>query len=814
MTSDARGRVRPAGKSFTKGNRPFRFRGVTYGTFREADDGALFPDRHQVKLDFGAIREKGFTVVRTYTEPPDRVLEAAADWGIQLLVGVFFEDWRYLVGCSSRQRRALEAKARKRVEAAADRLVGCDQVLALCVGNEVPADVVRWLGPSTLGRALGDLVRAVHDTDPEQLATYANYPTSEYLAVDEQDFVSFNVFLDDRAAFRRYVTRLQHLADNRPLVLSEVGAPSGRGVVGETYQAEAVEWQLSTALERGVGGTCVFSWTDDWWVAGESQEAWGFGLTRSDRSPKPALSVADRWNHSSVSDLDFPWPSITVAVCAYNAASTLDECLRHTCALDYPNLEILVIDDGSRDETAAIARRHPRARLVEVPHGGLSVARNVAIKEASGELVAYLDSDAYPEPDWPYYLALGLDGPRVGGVGGPNLPPQSDPPVAQRVAASPGGPVHVMLSDDRAEHVPGCNMAFWRDVLVAAGGFDPIYTSAGDDVDVSWRILDRGWEIAFHPAAVVWHHPRCTTRAYLRQQVGYGRSEALVEGRHPDRFTPAGGARWRGSVYRPPGGPSHLTRQRIYRGVFGSAAYQSVYRGGGDGLDLAHQVGVPIATVALATAVLSPVSPYLALPAVVALVALFALFVTDATRCKPPSRLREGRLAYRLHVGMLHVLQPLARGLGRRQRNVPDAGIVPTDIGRQRGFRVKAGIVVLREDRPRPEIVADLVASARRAHLRVLPGTGWEDHDAHVSASLLVKGELMTSSHPPGWVQLRIRPATRKSLLATIVAFAAVLGFLAPLAGMVLAALAAADVLRGGIRVRKALGVLTSSETK
>ena len=71
-------------------------------------------------------------------------------------------------------------------------------------------------------------------------------------------------------------------------------------------------------------------------------------------------------------------------------------------------------------------RRHPRARLIEFPHGGLSAARNEGFRQATGDLIAYLDADAYPSPEWPYYLALALDEPSVGGIGGPNIPPPDD----------------------------------------------------------------------------------------------------------------------------------------------------------------------------------------------------------------------------------------------------------------------------------------------------------------------------------------------------------------------------------------------------
>src|SRR5207248_203982 len=106
------------------------------------------------------------------------------------------------------------------------------------------------------------------------------------------------------------------------------------------------------------------------------------------------------------------------------------------------------------------------------------------------------------------------------GCGGPNLCPPADPETAQRVSCSPGNPVHVLLDSETAEHIPGCNMAFRRAELQAVGGFNPVYTAAGDDVDICWKVSERGEKLAFSPAAIVWHHRRGTVEAYMRQQRG------------------------------------------------------------------------------------------------------------------------------------------------------------------------------------------------------------------------------------------------------------------------------------------------------
>ena len=169
------------------------------------------------------------------------------------------------------------------------------------------------------------------------------------------------------------------------------------------------------------------------------------------------------------------------------------------------------------------------------------------------------------------------------GVGGPNIVPSSDNWVAKCVFRSPGGPTQVMLDDQSAEHIPGCNMAFWKWALDEIGGFDPIYTAAGDDVDVCWRLLERGHRLGFSPSALVWHHRRPSVRAFWRQQVGYGVAESLLERKHPNKFNRWGHASWFGTIYSPYPQFSLTRRSAIYQGLWGSAPFQSMYDAGAAG---------------------------------------------------------------------------------------------------------------------------------------------------------------------------------------------------------------------------------------
>src|SRR5205814_8055753 len=116
-------------------------------------------------------------------------------------------------------------------------------------------------------------------------------------------------------------------------------------------------------------------------------------------------------------------------------------------------------------------------------HQWLSVSSNTGIYASDGDIIAFTDSDCRADEDWLYYLVSDLLNSRFAGIGGHNFLPPEDSPIAAAVMASPGGPAHVMLSDRVAEHIPGCNMAFYKWALGEIGGFDPIFRKAGDDVD-------------------------------------------------------------------------------------------------------------------------------------------------------------------------------------------------------------------------------------------------------------------------------------------------------------------------------------------
>jgi len=436
------------------------------------------------------------------------------------------------------------------------------------VGNEIPADLVRWMGPARVLGVIEDLIALGRGLAPDLLFAYANYPSTEYLEPENADFSAFNIYLEAAEDFRSYVKRLHHIAGDRPLVISEFGLDTRRN--GMSRQAEALKWALEISRDEACAGLCVYAWSDRWWNAGAAVTDWDFGLIDRDGKDKPALAAV-----SSVSVPVVEARRFSVIVCTRNGRDRIGNCLDAIGVME-GEFECIVVDDGSVDGTADFVAAHfPWVKLLRLDACGLSAARNAGAAAARGEFLAFTDDDCAPDREWLTRLSRVFADGHYAAAGGPNLPPRPQNPGEAVVCAAPGAPSHVMLDDDDAEHLPGCNLAVAKAAFDAIGGFDPQFHKAGDDVDFCWRLRAAGYRLGFSPGAFVWHWRRPSVRAFLRQQIGYGAAEKLLIAKYPDRFSKRGGARWLGFVYG--GGPVRAGADAIiYHGVMGTAGYQSL----------------------------------------------------------------------------------------------------------------------------------------------------------------------------------------------------------------------------------------------
>jgi glycosyltransferase involved in cell wall biosynthesis len=649
------------GKFLYIGKNKFYVKGTTYGTFAPDETGSQFPCKETVRKDFALMAEHGFNSVRTYTVPPKYLLDLALEYDLKVMVGLPWEQHITFLDESSRKNDII-----KRVK---ESVASCGRhpaILCFAVGNEIPAPIVRWYGKNKIEHFLKQLYLSVKEADRESLVTYVNYPTTEYLDLSFLDFDCFNVYLETPEKLSAYISRLHNLSGDRPLVLAEIGLDSQRN--GEDRQAEILKWQIETIFGKGCAGMFVFAWTDEWWRGGFEIEDWDFGLVDRERNPKLALfTVAETMHHVPFFLDEFPF--ISVVVCSYNGSSTIRDTMEGLQKLDYPNYEVIVVNDGSKDQLAEIVKEYP-VKLITTSNRGLSNARNTGMNVAKGEIIAYIDDDAYPDPQWLHYLAYAYSTSDHAGIGGPNIVPQEDGPIAKCVANAPGGPVHVLVTDEIAEHIPGCNMSFRKDALMKIGGFDPVYCAAGDDVDVCWRIQQSGRTIGFHPSALVWHHRRNSVKTYWKQQKGYGKAEALLEAKWPEKYNSLGHYGWAGRIYGNGFTLAIKTKKgKIFHGTWGTALFQSVYQpanGFISSIPLMPEWYLLTAFITFIASLGFIWAPLLWFWAVVVFAVSVVLFQAAVSASKNSALTKKDRtIKAMLLITCLHILQPIARLYGR-----------------------------------------------------------------------------------------------------------------------------------------------------
>ncbi len=644
----------------------------------------------------------------------------------------------------------------------------------------VSQDKLRVVGLENVRARLRIVLKTIKSHAPNAMVAIKLRPETRALSLLEEDFLFGAIPALKPVEIRDFVIALHNVAEARPVVIEFADASPG--------QDEAVAVAFGTGAAGVVAPPVPAPVTHDWLGVRmlRASDLMPFVTLNGTCPPRPAKM-----------------PMVSVVICAYNAERTMRPCLESLRKLDYPNFEVVIVDDGSRDRTAEISADFPQFRLIRQSNKGLSYARNVGLHAARGEIIAYTDSDCVVDPHWLMLMVRSMMENNFDGCGGPNYAPHEDGWIEASCAASPGAPCHVLVAEDRAEHLAGCNMVFTKAALLKVGGFDPQFTNAGDDVDICWRLLDLGMKLGFAPAAFVWHFRRNTIKAYYCQQRGYGRAEAMLYPLYSARFNVMGQIAWRGTIpgiaRTIPGG----NRKRVLWKT-ATASAQTLFD---PGLTLPMVLPQTLAwTVLSSIALLASLAIGCSLLPAAAMLALGPIWALYYAWHAPLEKFHDS-LKARLLIAYLAYTGPMVRAITRyKTRAKGITGRNPAEGIRQRPSVNWLGRSIRLEYWNEEYVTRDalldrMLKRFTRTGQAAVVDSGWNDYDLELRPNPLTRIEIKTADEEHGGMKLknhvlaRIR-LTRITKIALVAV--AVVATTAAVAGMPEVALGMAGLLIAG----------------
>jgi len=233
----------------------------------------------------------------------------------------------------------------------------------------------------------------------------------------------------------------------------------------------------------------------------------------------------------------------SVIIPVYNAeaiiARTLEALLAQECGEPF---EVITVDDGSTDYTAEILAKYP-IKLLRKSNGGPASARNLGVKNASGEIILFLDSDCVPEPGWLQAMTAPFRQPEIAGVKGRYITRQKS--LTARFVQLEFAERYRMLEKlPFIDFVDSYSAAFRKTAFFQVGGFDESFPKAdNEDVDLSYKLANAGFKMVYRPEAVVEHTHPSTLKKYVKVKFGRGYWRMAVYKSHPhkavkDSYTP------------------------------------------------------------------------------------------------------------------------------------------------------------------------------------------------------------------------------------------------------------------------------------
>ncbi len=228
---------------------------------------------------------------------------------------------------------------------------------------------------------------------------------------------------------------------------------------------------------------------------------------------------------------------ISVVIPVFNSEKTIGKCLQSLNSQTHPSYEVIVIDDGSTDNTAQIIQANDSVIFIRQSRGGPSSARNKGIERANGEYVAFTDGDCIVPDDWLMELAKGLENDEVAGSGGDQISPEDESEFGKniqkyfKIIGFLTGYIKTSDSLGIVDHNPSCNSIYKKSILQDIGGFDPDLWP-GEDVDLDYRITQKGYKLTFNPRALVFHYRPNSISGFSRMMLRYGTCQGILTRRY------------------------------------------------------------------------------------------------------------------------------------------------------------------------------------------------------------------------------------------------------------------------------------------
>ena len=226
-------------------------------------------------------------------------------------------------------------------------------------------------------------------------------------------------------------------------------------------------------------------------------------------------------------------PLVSIIIPVKNEEHTIEKCLHSLNALHYPHYEIIVVNDGSTDNTGEILKKFDTVTVIATEARGPSVARNLAIEKSQGEYLAFTDGDCIVDTEWVNELLAYFTDAHVMGVGGDQRCPDDETPFGKEVhnflslIAFSSDYLKTKKRVMTVKHNPTCNMMYRRKAFQELGGFKKDLWPC-EDLEFDYRLIRAGYTLIFNPKAIVYHYRPKDLPKFSRMHFRYGRAHAKL----------------------------------------------------------------------------------------------------------------------------------------------------------------------------------------------------------------------------------------------------------------------------------------------